>query len=204
MQWRHGNGGWVRFDASDWTGPVYVKFTEDDGRLVAREIYIDPRGGELRSADLRQLDVSRLAALAGTDWNDPVRLANRNDPGPDLSRLASHFSTRYPSKSDWVGQSYLAQLPGSGVKAPRMGATVLPRGVEDRSPPTPLRAPEHGLTDAFLREVADAYGAAVERREHPAKALADQAGVDVRTVHSWVYKARKRGIMPATKRGSVS
>jgi hypothetical protein len=204
IQWRHGNGGWVRFDASDWEGPVYVRFTEDEGRLVVRELYIDPRGGSLRSADLRKLDLSRLAALAGTDWNDPVHAANRREPGPDLRRLASHFNGLYRRGSDWITQSYLAQDPDSGVKAPKMGADVFPRMLEDVPPTAPLRAPEYGLTDDFLREVADAYASAVARHEHPAKTLARQTGFDARTVHSWVYKARKRGIMQPTKRGSVS
>jgi hypothetical protein len=67
-----------------------------------------------------------------------------------------------------------------------------------------LSAPENGLTDEFLREVAKAYDAAVAHRMPPGEALAELAGVSPRTVHRWVYTARKRGLMePATQRGRI-
>ncbi len=63
-----------------------------------------------------------------------------------------------------------------------------------------LSPPTAGLTADFLRQVADAYLAAVRRGERPNKALAAQVGHDnSRTVERWVYLARKRGLLPPSR-----
>ncbi|WP_157846962.1 hypothetical protein [Streptomyces achromogenes] len=64
-----------------------------------------------------------------------------------------------------------------------------------------LAAPEGRMTDDFLKDVADAYRWATNAQKAPAPALAELAGVPVRTVHRWVYEARKRGILPPARTG---
>ena len=56
------------------------------------------------------------------------------------------------------------------------------------------------LTDEFLTDIATRY--ALLGRGY-AKAIAAQHNVSTRTVVSWVEKARARGILTATKPGSV-
>lgn len=201
--WSYGQGGWVQFVGSDWPGPIYVRFVERDGRLAVAELYLDGRGTPIRSTDLRHLDVSRLEAMAASEWEHKGK-PWVNEPGPDLSRLASYFGRHLATwdAEHWVAQSFWAQLKGSGVEQAPM-AQPPKRPPHFGAPRPPLRAPTHGLTDDFLREVAAAYNAAVRRRLRPAPTLAEEAGVDHRTVHSWVAKARRRGIMPPGSRGKV-
>jgi len=71
---------------------------------------------------------------------------------------------------------------------------------------TPISSAD-GLTDRFLGEVAAAYRAAVARGERPNKALAAQVGFPAAarqsTVESWVYLARKKGLLSQTRKGSM-
>lgn len=64
-----------------------------------------------------------------------------------------------------------------------------------------LKAPEGRLTDEYLQDVAQAYRWLTDANQSPAPAIADMAGVPVRTVHRWVYEARKRGILPPARSG---
>jgi len=68
----------------------------------------------------------------------------------------------------------------------------------------PLSRPTEGLTDDFLRRVADAYYARVRRGEAaPHMVLSAEAGVPPRTIRGWVHEARRRGIMPPGRQGAV-
>lgn len=152
------------------------------------------------------------------------------EAGPDLSRLASHFSMMYGpgayagrhcaecnaplrrssasplgerALTDWVALSWFSQLPKSSIPRPRRGDLGVPKHQEERSAPDPVMAPGGGLTDEFLRSVADNYAWAISLRQRPAPMIADQAGCSVRTVHSWIRKARERGVLAPTTRGKV-
>lgn len=193
-----GFGGWrrVRGDEVGLPGFVYVRVQEVDGKLRATELYIDGRGVPLSASSLRRLPLAALAELA----DDPHGLTV---PGPDLSRLAAHFTSWWHSgvTSSWVADSLGAQVKGSGVPQ-----VPMPRERPAQAPvPEPrLDAPADGLTDEFLHDVARAYAAAVAHRRPPGKALAALAGVSDRTVHRWVLTARKRGIIPpAASRGRI-
>lgn len=68
-----------------------------------------------------------------------------------------------------------------------------------------LSPPMAGLTPEFLRQVADAYTAAVARGERPNKSLAAQVGHEnSRTVERWVYLARKQGFLPPSRAREVT
>lgn len=85
----------------------------------------------------------------------------------------------------------------------------LPTGeyVGDGSPETPkgkmpkIERPEGRLTDDFLGDVAEAYRWFSSANQSPAPGIASQADVPVRTVHRWIYEARKRGILPPARSG---
>ena len=61
-----------------------------------------------------------------------------------------------------------------------------------------VNAPRRGLTDDFLRAVADSYRALVaEGEQYPIKALARLQYKDISTASRWVTEARRRGFLPA-------
>ena len=222
MQLSGGNAGWWRLEAEeDLPGPLYLRLTLVDGQPRVTELYLDGGGQPVTAGALRSIP---LAALEQSTSGHEASKSS-DTIGPDLSTLASYFSTAFGSQvyagrhcescsaplrgsqdvalTDWVAMSWLAQnalvteVPAPAKKAkPRRQAQPLPR--------PRLHAPTAGLTDEFLRDVARAYRAAVDRRMAPAKTLAELAGVEVKTVNSWCYKARKRGLMPAaTQRGRI-
>lgn len=74
----------------------------------------------------------------------------------------------------------------------------------DTAPPThvpQVSAPQGRITDEFLEDVATAYRWHVAAKNSPAPAIAEGSGVPVRTVHRWIYEARKRGILPPARTG---
>lgn len=207
MRATSGHSGWVQVRDDSLPGPLYLRFTEQpSGRLAVTELYLDGRGTPVRAETLRTLRLADLAAFITGD--DSALRAWIDDPGPDLSRLASHFATNWvrrpkPPKEqpNWIADSFFAQYEDSDrPQAPRARER---RGDQQPSVP-PLAAPTEGLTDDFLRHVAEAYRAAVLRGERPGVALSAQAQVAVKTVHRWVYLARQRGIMPPGQQGRVS
>jgi hypothetical protein len=197
-----GNGGWFRTDSDEFPGPLYVRVQDVDGRMQATELYVDGRGEPLSRRSLRSLNLAPIEAWATEVASTPAGAARMQAAGPDLSRLASHFATGFGSQArHWVADSLRAQYDDSDVPQAPM-ARERRSGEEEQ--PLRLSPPEDGrLTDDFLRQVADAYHRAIQRQIPPAAALADQAGVSPRTVHRWVYTARKRGILPATRRGRI-
>ncbi|MCW2736099.1 hypothetical protein [Nocardioides sp.] len=207
MRASEGNGGWVEVEDDDLglPGRTYVRLSDVDGIDRVTEIYIDGRGEAIQPGAIRRFPLAVLEQWLST-WSSKAR---RGVAGPDLSRLASHFGTTWGDRQatihNWVALSWFAQYPKSDIRQPRMG---------DRSrnaaptelvlPPLRLQAPEAGLTDGFLSDVGKAYDAAIARGLPPAVTIADLAGVTKKTAQSWIYKARKRGLMlPAKSKGRI-
>jgi hypothetical protein len=227
MQITYGHGGWVRVDAPDMPGPVYLRYRGDSGRPVLTEFYLDGRGREIPSGLFRTLDLAGVTALGmrgeGAWLESSPRLA-----GPDLSRLASSFGTSWgtgtfagrhcqecnapllrgmalpngteQALTDWVALSWYSQFEKSSIPQPERERE--PEIGEEVSAPAPVEAP-NGLTDDFLQSVADNYAWAVSIRQRPAPMIAAQTGYSVRTIHAWIRKARARGILAPTSRGKV-
>lgn len=202
-----GNGGWLRVtDLDGFTGPVYVRLQDVDGALRVTELYLDGQGAPIQPGALR--GISLPAFEAGRVVEDDAQLREAlARPGPDLSRLASYFATTSfgPKMRHWIAEAWRAQFPTSGVEQP----PYAPRS-SGRMASTPLEvtlsAPVDGLTDQFFADLARAYAAAVALGRPPASAIAEALGpeYDRRLVESWIYKARKKGIMPpAPKRGRI-
>lgn len=228
MELSGGNGGWVRTNGEDLNlpGVVYMRATEVDGHLRVTELYVDGRGAPIAGQSLRTFPLSGLEAWI-SEWRSPSR---HLVAGPDLSRLATSFASSFgtyhgrhceackaplqgrtprdPERAlvDWVALSWYAQyshLDGYGI--PQSRKPNEKHRADRAAGELVLSAPPDGrLTDAFLSDVARAYSVAIARRLPPAKTLAELAGVAPRTVQSWFYKARKRGLMMAAdKRGRV-
>jgi hypothetical protein len=109
-----------------------------------------------------------------------------------------------------ITRSDLLDLPLARVEAVMnaMASELAPGDiltVESEEPDSAFRLPQGGptagLTDEFLRSVARAYIAAVQRGERPNVAMAEQTGYPLKSVQRWVYTARQRGIMPRGSRG---
>jgi hypothetical protein len=230
MRISHGNGGWVRVDGIGLPGPLYVRFaTDEQGRWRIVEIYIDGNGEPLSTTVLRQLRLDLLeAAVREYDY-----MPKRSDiPGPDLHRLAAHYAHSFGDAmyigghcvtcrgpvnglgaqreggrpialQHWVAESWLAQVPGTGIKQVRMPRTPRPLAIEAEELPVIEPPAGRRITDDFLQTVAHAYAIAARKGLRPAPAIAEQAGVSPRAVHKWIYTARKRGIMPPGTRGRV-
>jgi hypothetical protein len=225
MRLSYGNGGWVRVDGIGLPGPLYVRFAPDErGRWRIVEIYVDGQGTPLSTAVLRQV---RLDLLEAAVLQDEHMAARSGTPGPDLHRLAAHYTTTWGTSTydgqhcdtcggpikgarghilalrNWVAESWFAQLPGSGIRQVPMPRE--PRSLDAEFEELPAIEPPagHRMTDDFLHTVARAYAIAALKGLPPAPAIAEKAGVSPRAVHKWVYTARKRGIMPPGTRGRV-
>jgi hypothetical protein len=190
----YGNGGWVRVDYAWLPGPMYLRFGADaEGHWHAREMYLDGEARPIEAADLRRLPLAAVETVVLADGGDNVIASRARIPAPDLSTLASYYAASFGTADDWVADSFRAQLPdGASLRVPKAPADKPVK----RPDVGPLSAPEHGLTDEFLRHVAAAYVAAVEAGKSPAPELARQCGRPARTVHRWVYIARQRGFLP--------
>jgi hypothetical protein len=92
-----------------------------------------------------------------------------------------------------------AQIPGSDVPQAPMGRE--PKAAAELVEPVPVEPPREGLTDAFLQSVAENYTWARATRQRPAPFIASQTNSSVRTVHSWIAKARDRGMLKPTTKG---
>lgn len=75
------------------------------------------------------------------------------------------------------------------------------RGVSGEPPRAKLQRPTGQDPDAFYRLVSIAHDEAVQARKPPGPAIAEEAGVPVRTVHGWIREARRRGHLPPATRG---
>ncbi len=230
MQISYGFKSWVKIQDDDVPGVVYAGVDVVDGHPRIVQLYIDGRGEPIQAGALRRLPLGAYEQLIATmtdSEGNPFTFHGASSNGPNLSLLAAHnyvtngdeyrgrhcptcsaplkrdeirakSAGREEAITDWVVLERMARL--GKIPQPKMPRE---RSAEDAEP-IRLSAPEHGLTDEFLVDVARAYRAAVEQRLSPAKALAEVAGVERRTVESWVYKARKRGLMaPAVKKGRI-
>lgn len=204
LGWFWGNGGWMRV-VSDEHPMTYAKFARNDyGRWVVVELYVvSDADAPIRRPDMRDLPLADLEAFANGVEASRYMEIRSVIPGPDLRRAASHFATTFGSQAKhWIADSWRAQYPQSGIKQAPMGKE--PKSNERRRGKIPrLETPPEGLTDDFLRQVAEAYEIAVNRSEHPAPAIATVAGVSVSAVRKWVYTARKRGLMGPGQQGRV-
>jgi len=197
-----GHGGWFRFSVPG-EPLTYVRFAPNEiGRWVVVELYttVTPTSEDQLDLTFHPRAITTLETFANRP-DTREALERDTSPGPDLRRLASHFAATWTKPTHWVAASYLAQFPRSGVRQAPMGpepdVVARPRRVPA------CVTPKEGLTDAFLRQVAEAYDIAVSLGRHPAPAIADVSMVEPSTVRKWVYIARKRGIMSRGQQGRV-
>lgn len=188
------DGGWVRVWGPADPGALYVRFAQDGtGRWRPYEVSVSGGPDPVTGKMLRTLPLAAIEALLVQD-----------DLRDELARRA-HIPRIHPANDpdaeiELRRQEYAA---GAGkVHIPSVSLDRLPSEQAD-DPPPPLVKPPGPLTDEFLQAVARSYNAVVRKGEHPAPVLAAEAGVSPRTVQSWIYTARKRGILPPGLPGRV-
>lgn len=103
------------------------------------------------------------------------------------------------AKTDLVSGRCWRRIPFVALERHMNGHHVT-EGQQSAERPT-IATPENGLTDDFLKSVAEAYLWATSAGLHPAPSIAELAEVPVRRVHRWVSDARKRGFLPPARPG---
>lgn len=197
---------WLNYDYTGWLsvpvaglGVVYFKATEVEGRWRVTELYVDGEGKPLQAAALRALPLSALeeeaqevaAFSTRAHARSPEVVPAYGEGGPDLGALLASLAPENASYFLTDGE----RVTGGGVGIPR----------DELEPMTLDYDPGASLSDDFLQSVARVYSWSVRERRPPAKEIAAQAGVSQRTAQSWIYKARKRGLMPpAPHRGRIA
>ncbi len=171
-----GGGGYAWTNDLEGGGEVFVRL-DDQGRVI--EVFLTKRGEEITPTDLRRLPLTRIRAQAMSR--------------PDLWLPASQDPSLRADLYQEVSKAFW----------PRWIERAKER--QQEAPPFELSpsSAEEGLTDQFLEEVARAYQSAASRGLRPNVALAEQAQAPKRTVEKWVYLARKKGLLPATRPGRV-
>ncbi|MFE9699068.1 hypothetical protein [Streptomyces sp. NPDC006270] len=185
--------GWIRFKESDGGPTVYLQFRQSGPLGQERfdmESVVMERGDEdtLSGRTWRRIPFSDLESLLRDPEITDILTAPCDVSAPSLGCLDEYFEATEHLSNVVVGLSS-GVMRGDGVEGePRGGLPV-------------VRAPQGRLTDEHLQDVADAYRWFTNASKSPAPAIADMAGVPVRTVHRWVYEARKRGFLPPARAG---
>lgn len=202
--------GWFRLRELSGDGPtVYLHFTYDG-----------PPGQE-------RLDLAEVIMRAGTDEPLSARVLRRVplvEIEKSLMVLLGLARSAPTDTTAEAGAAALALFTPSDVEPPALTALdayfettrdltrllfqPMPSGmlVSDGAAFPPgrvpqLKPPEGRLTDDFLRDVAEVYRWVTLTDRSPAPAISEMCGTPVRTVHRWIYEARKRGILPPARSG---
>jgi hypothetical protein len=101
-----------------------------------------------------------------------------------------------PETGDFEPWRLLASLP---LHVQYARSALAGRGVDAAvSALRQANAPRRGITDDFLRVVAQLHGSLVSDGEpYPVKAIAGMQHVDISTASRWIAAARARGFLPA-------
>jgi hypothetical protein len=216
---RYGPGGWVSIDNRELPGKLYLRLGQDEDRhWDAFEFYLAGRQ-RLTPGLLRRLPLGRLVATATQGPGGDILRALMDKQGPPLQTLADSMKVHHlrPENCEncgglvdpvrhqglsWVEAAWWAQ--DAAVQSPPMSRRPGWRTTPEPAPSPPLKPPLGKLTDDYLQQVSASYDTAVRGgSKAPAVDLAQQAGVSRRTVHRWIYTARKRGVMAPGRQGRV-
>lgn len=191
---RIGRGGWIRWEqiADDGTGycEAYVRFVDDDGRLVPAELYMPAVSTvrRLRAFELASVEAEiNLPAVAAS-----VR-ARLDEVGPQLA-VAASFLDGEADAPRWVAEMLVQR--SEPKSHPRLTAT---RGPVSGCLAVPAARP---FPESFYADVARVYGELARTAKNPAGAIAAaNPGVAVTQVHRWVRVARARGHLGRAHQG---
>lgn len=196
---------WWHFrDVPDVDG-VHLECAVRDGRVVVVGLYV--HGPEITPSVLRQLPLSRLNAA----WLDPQAVAAM-DSEQTAARLETLIANEPAGSTHrkWASDQLEAMQASADPRISDLRAATArksrKRSTAARQLPSAGRLKtlrEGGLTEAFFAELARVYREASEQTRAPAKLIADEIDVPVKTVHRWVREARLAGALPPARKGAA-
>jgi len=189
--------GWVRLKEEGGGGPtVYLQYREagpaDQSRFDLQSVVMRAGGDEaLSGRTWRRLPLSAVEGYI--QWPQVQRALTQEcaTAAPPLDALEDYFAATADAPENPADQFLISSDSYAGDASMRGPATHLPV----------IKPPDGRITDDFLRDVAEVYRHFAATKKAPAPAIAELAEVPVRTVHRWVYEARKRGILPPARAG---
>jgi hypothetical protein len=158
------------------------------------ELQLDGGGKPITGASLRQLPISAMEQVAAsalrTDGHAHVAVWTHDG----LKQLLKDAPEPQPSDLKFPGPDLVVLY---GQENGQVMYQV------KHSPPIDWSKGQ-AITDEFLRLVGDAYDSAIQRGESPAKSIAEATGASQKTVQSWVYQGRLKGVIaPAQGKGRI-
>lgn len=195
---RASSDGWVAFAGPPlgFGAPVMCRVAEIGGRHRIIELRL--AGGPIDGAALRGLPISAMEQLIASAIRATV--LNAADPSRDFMW------------SDANDPDLLKQLGRPGTEQAEQAQRrliIMDRHADYRTwviekDPTLEWRRGMAITDDFLRDVGAAYDAAIQRGEAPAKTIAASIGASQKTVQSWIYQGRLKGVIaPAQRKGRI-
>ena len=163
-------------------GGAHIKVSHEEDRWVITDVYVHDNGvtaSDLQSVPLTQLDM----AMNLLSFADPSVIAR---VGNELGQAVLAETGHEPS---------LASLRQRAKHAPSQLPTP------SRGPRPKLTRPDGTDPDGFSARVAAAYREYAPQTRAPALKIAEEAGVPVATVRSWIREARRRGKLPQGRKG---
>lgn len=203
-------GGWLRLRERGGGPSVYLHFaiagTAGQERIDLRSVVMLAGGDEALSGRIwRRIPLSQIeAALARTLLTEMPTEAARYGQAQARDAFTSGLEAfEIEAKIKAPSLDTLDEYFEATADIATMFFSPVPSGmlVSDAGRIPQLKPPEGRLTEDFLRDVADVYRWATDMGQSPGPAIAELAGVPVRTVHRWVYEARKRRILPPARSG---
>lgn len=171
--------GWVSFPGPAELDGLHVRVRADGDRLVITDLFV--HGSALDSEALRKVSISRLEAALNAPDDD--HLGRTLEAQAKLAREGRTWSD-----DDLTLPKLRGRAPREDKKQRRRERLSRPDGKD----------PEN-----FYRAVAFAYGEYAISTNAPAKELAEEAQVPVTAAHRWIREARRRGFLPAARKGKA-
>lgn len=180
------NASWVKLEDESFHGVAWLRyFSDTDGRLRIGTVVVDSIGIGVSS---HQSPVT-METLRHLKLVEIERVLNeRRDQLVDAIDM----------EPTWIGKSPINSL---ALTLGRGTLRAKARRKDGRRFRLTTLPPDRRLTDTYLAQVVRAYHAAVEAGKPPAPTIAEDVGAPVRTVRSWIHKARQRGLMPPGRPG---
>lgn len=208
--------GWLRLREQSGGGPsVFLRYQlagpPKQERLELQSVVMQGGTSEAlsgrvwRRIPLSQIEEALTSWLVQMPFNAPTEAVARNAAqaresfmsGSDLSDVESpslDFLDEYFDQTEDLATMFFKPMPSNSLVSD--GTEGLPAGKIPQ-----IKAPEGRLTDEFLGDVAEAYRWLTDAKKAPAPAISEMTNVPVRTVHRWIYEARKRNILPPARPG---
>lgn len=196
---------WWHFRDVPGVDGVHLECEVRDGRVVVVGLYV--HGPEITPSVLRQLPLSRLNA----SWLDPQAVAAM-DSKQTAARLETLIANEPAGSAHhkWATEQLQAMQSNADPRISDLRAAIAgktrKRSSAARQLPSAGRLKtlrDGGLTEAFFAELARIYREASAQTRAPAKLIADEIDVPVKTVHRWVREARLAGALPPARKGAA-